>query len=907
MDIHGRQRELELLDRFLIAAAQGGGRLLLQGDAGIGKTTLWRHALERAGDFQVLVSRPAEADASLPYAGLADLLDPVASGDLARLPDPQRQALEIALLRATPTERPPDPRAVFTAFLTTLQLLAQEAPVLIAVDDLQWLDAPSARALAFAARRLGSARVALLAALRLDSDTPLDWFDPPERVRLEPLTPATLHRLVKERLDWSIPRPTLLRLHEACAGNAFYALEIARRLMASGAGARDEAWPIPEDVRDLVDLHLGVLPVAVRRSLLLAAAAAQPTRDLIDDEAFTVARDASILTVGDGGRLRFTHPLYASAIYLGATREERRHAHARLAASASDEVERARHLGEAATAPDEAIAEALEQASSVVRMRGAPEIAAKLQERAWELTPVDDLGGRAERALAAAAFFLHAGALADAGSILSTVLEAASEPAVRASALRLLGLVRFREKSMADGAELLYRAAQEAGDRPELRAPAELDLALVGLGSSLDHHPALLHADTALEFAERMGNTALLSDALAIKTLIDFLVGNSVDEERLERALTLEDLESEKPREFTATMVAGSLAFYRDDVEEARARLYPFRAQLLERGEESDLPLLSIHLAWMECLAGRLDHADALAREALEFATLGDDATMQMHAHSFIAFLAGCRGEEKRCREHAAAVAAGPDSCLIQVWQAAGLATLELALDRPADAHAALARLSEFFSTYGRVDPFLLAFIPDDVEALAALGEVDHAERLTRVYTGSAEAAGRESPLAAADRCTAVLLSARDDLHSARALAERSTATLGRLAMPLELGRSLLLLGRINRRLKQKAAARDALARAVAVFDEAGAILWAERARTEHDRVGRRVDGDELTPSEERVAALAASGLTNREVAATAFLSQKTVEANLSRIYRKLGIRSRAELGLRLAARDHDA
>ncbi|HEX7087210.1 MAG TPA: ATP-binding protein [Vicinamibacterales bacterium] len=203
LEIHGRQREAEILDRFLTTAGHRGVRLLLEGEPGIGKTTLWRYALDRATDFRILVSRPAEADGSLAYAGLVDLLEPSASEVLARLPAPQREALEVALLRTAAAERAPDPRAVFTAFSTTLQLLAAETPVLVAVDDLQWLDPPSARALGFAARRIGEARIGVLAAVRRGAGAAPDWFDSQERVRLEPLPAGTLHALVKERLGWS--------------------------------------------------------------------------------------------------------------------------------------------------------------------------------------------------------------------------------------------------------------------------------------------------------------------------------------------------------------------------------------------------------------------------------------------------------------------------------------------------------------------------------------------------------------------------------------------------------------------------------------------------------------------------------------------------------------------------------
>jgi DNA-binding NarL/FixJ family response regulator len=229
---------------------------------------------------------------------------------------------------------------------------------------------------------------------------------------------------------------------------------------------------------------------------------------------------------------------------------------------------------------------------------------------------------------------------------------------------------------------------------------------------------------------------------------------------------------------------------------------------------------------------------------------------------------------------------------------------VSLALDEPAAAHEALAPLSAFFVSYEPVDPFLLFFMPDHVDALAALGELDDAARITEHFAARAEASRRDWAIAAADRCRALVLAAGGDLDSAEAAAERSVRRYGTLPLPFELGRSLLSLGKIRRRAKRRGTAGEALGCAVEVFEEIGAELWAARARSELGRVGHRAEPDDLTASERRVAELAASGLTNREVAATAFMSQKTVEANLSRVYRKLGIRSRAELGLRLAERE---
>jgi DNA-binding NarL/FixJ family response regulator len=537
-------------------------------------------------------------------------------------------------------------------------------------------------------------------------------------------------------------------------------------------------------------------------------------------------------------------------------------------------------------------------------MRGAPEIAAELEERALGLTPTGEAAAAGRRALTAAAHHLHAGGFARARTLLESLIDRAEAPELRSPALRLLGLVRFREESIGEAIGLLRAAAAEAGDRPELRVPVELDLALAAVSASLDHRHALQHADAALALAEQTGDATLLSSALAIKSLTDFLLGRGVDDGRLERALGLEDLDADTPIEFRPTIVAGFLAFFTGDDDRARSLLYPLRARLLERGEDSDLPLLSITLAWLECLSGDLVQAAALAAEGVETATVSDNTTMKAYAHALSALVDAHRGDLESCSSNLADIGGVPEYCLVAQWAASARSLLALSLADNAAAHAALAPLTAFFESYERVDPFLIAFFPDEIEALVALGQLEHAERLTERFAASTDAAARAWAVAAHDRCRAMLLAARADLAAALTAAERSVHAYEQLERPLDLGRSLLVLGRIRRRSKQRAEARVALARALEVFETAGAELWAERARAELDRVGGSGDPDDLTASEERVAELAATGMTNREVAASAFISQKTVEANLSRVYRKLGIRSRAELGLRLAERE---
>jgi DNA-binding CsgD family transcriptional regulator len=884
---------------------------VIDGDPGIGKTTLWRAALDAAGErgYRLLSSRPAEADASLSFAGLADLLADVDDEVFDLLPEPQRQALDVALLRQAAQGRPPEPRAVFAAFTTTLRLLATDRPALVAVDDAQWLDGPSARALAFAARRLDGAPVGLLASVRANGDASVPAavgsVERSEWIRLEPLSPAALHRLLKERYSWSLPRPTLLRLHEACGGNAFYAIEIAGALAASGLSDSREAWPIPADVRQLVDLRVQHLPARVREALLAAAAASHPTTDLFDSATLRSAEEAGLVTLGQGARVCFSHPLYAAAIYTATSPAQRRALHAGLALREHDPEERARHLGLAASAPDARVAAQLDDAAERARFRGAPETAAELEERAFELTPAADRESAGRRALIAAADHVHAGALARADNLLTALLEKAESAALRSSAMRLLAFVRFREERYEQAIGFMHGAAAEAGDIPELRARVELDLTMLPLAASLDHEAARPHAAAALDYAERGSDRALLSHVLAVTTMAHFLLGDGLDEERLARALELEDLDEEAVPEVRPTLIAGFIAFYTGEFEHARALLYPLRSRLLERGRDTDLPLLALHLAWLECSAGDLQAARTFADEGLQTAALGGSLTA--HALALSALLEAHAGNADQCRQQvqeALERMGGAEFCLVVEWSSTALGLLELSLGNASAVDRTLEFLTEFYGSRDVVDPVHLAFLPDEIEALVVLGKLDRAQSLTELLTAMAVRFDRPWAHATSRRCRALLLAARNELLAAADVIEEALAEHERLSMPLELARTLIVKGQIERRRKHKAAAREMLEAALAICEQIGARLWADRARAELARLGAGRHPNELTPTEARVASLAASGLTNSEVAAGAFMSQKTVEANLSRIYRKLGIRSRAELGVRLAERE---
>ncbi len=341
VEVIGRDEELQAAERFLDAIPLGARALVIEGEAGAGKTAIWEATLGSAAarDVIVLRARPAEAETSFSHSALGDLLRG-RHGTLARLPDPQRRALEVALVISDENGDAPDQQAVGLAALGTLRALAEEAPVVIAVDDVQWLDAPSAAVLSFAARRLRDHRVGILLALRTAGGEPaplgLDRALAGDRLARMPVPPLSLgavQRLLQTHLGDLPPRPVLHRLHELSGGNPFFALELGRALRA-GAIHLEPGERLPVSLETLVDARLGALSPQARRALATAAAMAQPSVALVtaveagDGDALTEAERAHIVDLRDGN-VRFAHPLLASGAYAGVEARTRRELHAR--------------------------------------------------------------------------------------------------------------------------------------------------------------------------------------------------------------------------------------------------------------------------------------------------------------------------------------------------------------------------------------------------------------------------------------------------------------------------------------------------------------------------------------------------------------------------------------------------
>ncbi|MGZ4402619.1 MAG: AAA family ATPase, partial [Gaiellaceae bacterium] len=517
----GRDSEQQRLSRFLESVEEGLAACVFEGEAGIGKTALWREGVARAREasFRVLWCAPAEVEAALSYSALADLLVGVEPEILAALPAPQRDALEIALLRSGLGDAAASQRAIATATVSVLGSLADSTPVVVAVDDVQWLDRPSARVLEFAARRLAGHRVGFLLSLRTPTDGPVPLGldravggEQLEQVRVSGLSAGALHQLIKGRLRGTFSRAGLLRLHNATGGNPFFALELAASLLQAGAPAAGEALPVPDNVRELVAARLRRLPGSTRQALLFAAASPNPTVGMLrramsasSKQMLTrcAAAEAAGVIAVEGETVRFNHPLFASAIYAAASIDERREIHRRLAALASNPEQRARHLALGTELPDGAVASIVAEAAFDVRRRGAPDAAAELAELAIRLTPTDEPDAHDRRALELGYYLAEAGDTEPARVVLLTVADRPGPLQARAL-LDLAGLDYWGEGSAPAVARCEQALAAASGERA-LEAACHAELAVY---CDFDAARSERHARTALDLLDAEGDDA---------------------------------------------------------------------------------------------------------------------------------------------------------------------------------------------------------------------------------------------------------------------------------------------------------------------------------------------------------------------------------------------------------------
>jgi DNA-binding CsgD family transcriptional regulator len=915
----GREAELEQIRTFVRGVADGSGALLIEGEAGVGKTTLWHSGLASAGDGTTLLRcRPVQAEATLSFAGLGDLLGDVVGDVLPELPAPQRRALEAALLLDESGRS--DHRAVGAGTLSVLRALARERPVVLAVDDIQWLDRPSARALVFALRRMSTESVRLLASLRTSVEGGAPALESVEllvageaqRVRVGPLSVGAVERLLSERLEISLPRTVLLHLHATARGNPFFALELGRALLEAGAlPGPGEPFPVPDDLHVLLLARVRRLPAEVRDVLLLVSLLTQPTEDTLAravgadwDRMLERGRTAGIIDIDRDG-IRFTHPLLASALAASASATQRRKAHARLAEAVDDPEQRARHLALAATGSDDAVAAELERAAGEARRRGAPDAAAELAELARTLTPPGrphDLWRRCNAAgearfaagdsSVAADLFVEAAAVADAGP-------------ERADALLHLARVRVQHDDVTGARGLLEEALREAGDDVGRRATIEHDLAYPAFASG-DLDATLRHARVAAELAERVDAARILSGALAQIALAELLLGHGLQWEMLDRARELEDWDAPLPAALRPSQIAAHIMSWTDRLDDSRALVVAGERELSERGDEGALPWVWYRLAELDCWTGDWTRGYERARAADRLALQTGQGAIRPPTCYAVALLAAHLGRVDEARAAADEGIAAATAVRLPIGTAANLAVhgfLELSLGEAERAHRIFAPLVAAARGEGLDDPSPLWWVADAIEAFVAVGEIDAAEALTEWVDARARAIDRAGGLAAAARGRALLAAATGRSADALAACDDALGHHDRASTPFPRARTTFTRGQIARRARKWGLARESLTEARDAFDRLGAALWSDRARDELARIGGRPAAPlELSESERRIAELVAAGRTNKEVAEVLFVSPRTVSSSLARIYRKLGVTSRTEMASRLGA-----
>jgi DNA-binding CsgD family transcriptional regulator len=895
----GRLAEQRELDSLLESAREERSAVLvLRGEAGIGKTALLEYAQEAAADMKMLRCVGIEAEHELPFAGLQRLVRPCLDL-IERLPAPQAAALNSAL--GLSLDGVDDRFLVSLGALSLLAEAAEEAPLLCCIDDAQWLDAPSADALAFAARRLEAERIAMLFAVREGDVRSFDAPGVPE-LTLGALAEDDARALLTERLERDPSADVLASLLEQAGGNPLALLELPAALTDTQL---DGAEPIigPPPVRPAVEesfrARVAALPEDTRNVLLLAAADELGDLAAILGAAARVGLDGSELGAAerDGlvrvdGTVTFRHPLVRSAIYRAATRGERRAAHEALAAAVDDPARSAWHRALVADRADEGIASELEAAGVQAATRGGQATAAAAFERAAELSADD--GRRAHR-LVWAARASHAAGRPDAAMAL--VERARALPLDPLDSLEIVSVSATdagRRGSPAESEELLRRAVVEhVGLPPEAAAEFLIWSVFVSLMRSGRIEHALseaagllrqLHGEGPLvEFARLLfeGMSAVLEwdSARGGRLLAEAIaIGEGFDGERtMGMNAFLHGMRGDYPASRRTSEAAISRARHRGSLA----------------GVSGAFPLVVVG----ELGEGRLAAAAATISEGRDLARRLGAENDETGLMALEARILAQRGREEECRELAAtamqrSLATGLGWATEHARLA--LAELELALGNPQEALEQLEQLDQV-----PLPPVALLATPDLIDAALRIGEPERARDALERFEGWAPVSDAPLVKGLLVRCEAVLT---EDEEEAEQLFQEAIREHTGDAPVFERARTQLAYGERLRRARRKTEARTQLRTALDTFEGLGNPLWAERARTELNATGekaRKRDAstlDELTPQELRIAQLVAGGATNRDAAAQLFVSPKTVEYHLRKVFMKVGVSSRIEL-----------
>jgi DNA-binding CsgD family transcriptional regulator len=913
----GRTLERAQIDSLLDAARGGrSGVLVVRGEPGVGKTALLKYAADRAREMRVLRAQGFNAEQGLPYAGLSLLLSPI-TGFLDDLPPGQRRALAAALRLG-----PPGAIDRFAAYAATLSLLASTAeagPVLALVDDFHWFDLASAQALMFAARRLSDEGIVIVLAARREAQLGVDFAGIPE-MALAGLPPEQATELVTGASGRDIPAEVAERLHRVTAGNPLALLELSR-VMTPGqlAGAEPLGDPPPAgaDLDAAFGCRIDALSANTRRALLVAAAADTVAVEILEcaleraslSLAALGEAEAAGLIALDAGVVEFDHPLVRAATYHRAAAPERRAAHRALAEALQGKGQRDRrawHLARATLGTDEAVAAELDAVAHEARGRGAQVAAGQALKLAARVTPVGTR--RTELLLRAAQDHQFGGAPKAAGALLDEALTAVGDNAVlraRIQHARIHG-------EFLSGSPLAMQALLRA-EAKRVRAVDETQAVLMLIDAAYLCAPAgearemLIVARQVAPFAMQLPGSAGVA-AQWLLACAEIMAGDPAEGRRLlERALPpLRERPLAAPWIATA---AGSCLVWVEEHERGREFLAEIVDSARREGAMLVLPYALAHLADANFRLGHWTSAYAFASESVTLAEDIGQRSELCHSLMRLAEVEAGRGVAESCRLHgkrSLEIAHEFGIGSIDTLTGSALGLLELGLGRLKAAVERLEPVGRFSLECGLEEPGIAPWAQDLTEAYIRLGEHERARRLLVVLERQAERTGGALARAAACRCRGLI--ADDDefeatFRTALALTQQRTA-------PFELARTQLCFGERLRRARRRTDAREQLHGSLDIFVALGAQPWADRALRELRATGERArrrapdTADQLTPQELQVALIAADGATNKEAAAALFISPKTIETHLNRVYRKLGVRSRVELARRIANAD---
>jgi len=916
----GRDPELDAIATGLTRRPGMLNAVVVEGPAGIGKTSVLREAsAQLLGDRHGVVklkAEPLRSERDLVFSTLGDLFGQLASDALCGLPEVQQTALDAALLRDTATAPPTQSggvRLVGTAVRTVLTRLAEAGNVLMMIDDVQWADEASVAALRFALHRLGEANVDVLLANRNHADPlELDQGTEPRLsyVPLGPLDKERIFAIVRDHLGLTLAVPTLAWVTERSGGNPLYALELARAISASPVQVAEDF--LPDSLSGLMDARLAGTPPEWGDTLLTLALSRHISTDELSDivpGALDVVGAAQQVGLVEwrGHNVQFVHPLLASAVVRRAAPPARRAAHQRLAAASLDPENRARHLALAATGPDEAIAEALAGAAVLAAARGATAQAAELMGLARSATPLNYRDKSHERALQQADFLERAGDVKASEALLAEVKDQASDNTLRARAIELYvrtAVVATGTLSGVDAIPMLDEALELTDDeqvralihgtRGSFAGAFDLDQAIADYRTALDLFDSIPDPDPYM----------FVETAISL-TLVRFLRHGEFDEELVERALAVERVHPNPQVGERCAVTLGRILRDRGQFAEARVFLMDSYQSAVAEGAYESLPFIVGFLPQLELWSGRPDQAETWAREQI---TLSEQTGHTLQRLQGLANLAEVLTHLDRLDEASGALREAESLAVAcdPMWADRHLAGRRglLALARGDDAagidafrHAAVVADSAGWTLPLRTDIEL-------AETLVNSGALAEAAEVVDRLESAARRVGHHSLTGAALTVRATLAATEQRLDAAGDLMVQGYAELELGEEPFLLGRAKLAEARLLRRRRERKAAVDAFGEAEALFTQVGAAGWARAAAADRSQTPIRPGSPGLTETESRIADLVARGLTNAQIAADQFISVKTVETHLTRIYTKLGVRSRAQLTRHLAEQD---